>query len=63
MMLHNRCLNRSESKERSQPLAPSRAIRPYGLRPLSELKDLAGSGGTNMRMCETVAVEVVINAG
>jgi hypothetical protein len=62
-MLNNRCLNRSESRERSQPLSPWRAIRPYGLRPLPELKDLAGSGGTHMRMFETVAVEVVMNAG
>jgi hypothetical protein len=33
---------RIESRERSQLLAPSRAIRPYGLHPRSEPKDVAG---------------------
>jgi len=63
MMRKNLCLKRSERRKRSQLLATSRAMRPNCPRPLSEPKDLAGYGGMNMRMFETVAVEVVMNAG
>jgi len=63
MMLKNFGRNGSARRESCQPLATSRAIRPYCARPLSEPMYLAGSGGTAMSSFDTVAVEVVMKAG